>query len=107
MAVWKGNGKFSPRILLAGCDALPKTVDKLERFDGIFKEQAELQLAHAVLPGDVLNFSMKYYVTASCDTGEAGLLHTEVEIYSGGIGRGNTESSALFPLSSLWKTFFC
>lgn len=29
---------------------------------------------------------MKYCATASCDTGEEGLLHTEVEIYSGGIG---------------------
>lgn len=44
-----------------------------------------MQPAHAVLTGDMLSFWMKYCVpTASCNTEERSLLHTEEEIPSDG-----------------------
>lgn len=38
-AIWKGNGKFRPCILLAECDALLRPVGKVKRLMAFFKSR--------------------------------------------------------------------
>lgn len=100
-AVWKGNGKFSPCILLAECDALPKPVGKVKRLIAFWKSMLNRS--------QLMQFQLETYSTSQWSTM---LLLTPVrqdkqvfytlkrKFVLVALGHGNTKSSAPLLLSS-------